>query len=83
MRFLLFILVTMGACNGNGCQPASSPTAPTDQTVTAELVEAGCLAASDGGVAAVAAEHAGPNPLWLNCLYQPGSSVVSCGGCPR
>jgi hypothetical protein len=60
------------------CQPPAPSTLPTDQSVTAELVEAGCLAASDGGVAAVAAEHAGPNPLWLNCLYQPGGTVASC-----
>ena len=76
MKLAVTLALALTGCSS--CTPASSPTAPTDQTVTAELVEAGCLAASDGGVAAVAAEHAGPNPLWLNCLYQPGSSVVSC-----
>ena len=69
--------ITLTACL-IACQPSSSPT-PTDQSVYGTLVEAGCLAASDGGLAAVAAEHAGPNPLWLNCLYQPGGTVKSCG----
>ena len=36
------------------------------------------MADPEGGLAAVAAEHAGPNPLWLNCLYQPGSTVAGC-----
>lgn len=31
----------------------------------------------DGGVAAVAAEHASPNPAWLNCLYN-GGTVAGC-----
>jgi hypothetical protein len=59
------------------CQPSSAPAAMTDQSVYNELVDAGCLAASDGGVAAVAAERASPNPAWLNCLYG-GGSITGC-----
>ena len=73
----------------NGCQPtpapAPAPPAPpadalSSEAVYAELVAAHCLSAvaGDAGAATVAAEHAGPNPPWLNCLYQPSGNVTSC-----
>jgi hypothetical protein len=42
-----------------------------------ELVLGECLAASDGGVDAVAAEHQSPNPPWLACLYD-GGTLTGC-----
>jgi hypothetical protein len=67
-------VVALAGCNS--CQPPALPTA-TDQSVYNALVDAGCLGPSDGGVAAVAAEHASPNPAWLNCMYNGGT----VGGC--
>ena len=72
---MLGAVLALGACNA--CQNPA-PVAPPDTRVYLTLVEAGCLAASDGGVAAVAAEHAAPNPAWLQCLYD-GGTVQSCG----
>ena len=70
------VAVMLAGCNS--CQPAAAPPAPTDQSVYGTLVEAGCMLVDpDGGVAAVAAEHASPNPAWLNCLYN-GGTVAGC-----
>lgn len=70
MRGALFALGLVGC---NACQPAVSP----DQKVYSELVSGGCLAPSDGGVAAVAAEHVLPDsPVWLSCLYDGGTVQV-------
>jgi len=56
-----------------------SPSLPSDATVYSALVEAGCLAPSDGGVAAVHAQHAAPDePAWLACMYVHGSTVQTC-----
>lgn len=76
MRLILSIAVALAGCT---CQPTSSPTTPlSDQAVYNELVEAGCMAADrDGGLAAVAAEHASPNPAYLNCLYN-GGTIAGC-----
>ena len=71
MRALLLATVVLAGCNG--CQPAASP----DQNVYNVLVSGGCLAPSDGGVQAVAEEHASPNPPWLQCLYD-GGTVAGC-----
>lgn len=74
----LGIAIFLGACNG--CQPPAPVS--TDTSVYQQLVEAGCLASSDSGVAAVAAEHASPNPTWLSCLYNGGTvqgCAVPCG----
>lgn len=73
MKLGLFAILTLAGCNS--CQPASSPV--TDTQVYGELVEAGCLASSDGGVAAVAAEHATGHDAWLACLYD-GGTVQGC-----
>jgi hypothetical protein len=71
----LFAAMLLTGCNA--CQPAATAAA-TDQSVYSALVEAGCMMADpDGGVAAVAAEHASPNPAWINCLYNGGT----VGGC--
>jgi len=72
----LALLASLALAGCNSCQPPA-PTAPTDTSVYLELVDAGCLKASDGGVAAVAEEHASPNPPWLNCLYG-GGTVAGC-----
>ena len=37
----LAVTLALALTGCSSCTPASSPTAPTDQTVTAELVEAG------------------------------------------
>jgi hypothetical protein len=71
----LALLASLALAGCNSCQPAA---APTDQSVYNALVSSGCLAASDGGVAAVAAEHASPNPAWLACMYTPGATVAGC-----
>ncbi len=69
MRLLALIAATLVACH--------STSAPTDQSVYGALVEAGCLAPSDGGVAAVAAERATGHDAWLSCLYD-GGTIQSC-----
>jgi hypothetical protein len=73
-------LCAVGLIGCNTCQPTPSPAPPptTDQMVYGELVDAGCLGASDGGVTAVATEHAlSSAPTWLSCLYD-GGTVTSC-----
>jgi len=70
-RLLLIALVGCGGC------PPSAP-AVTDSQVWSSLVEAGCLNAAGSSSTDVAAEHAGPNPPWLQCLYD-GGAVQACG----
>lgn len=78
--------LSVAACSG--CHPSPPqpsppigpppPAAPNDYTVYEELVLAQCLNPSDGGVAAVAAEHqAVDQPAWLACLYN-GGTIASC-----
>jgi hypothetical protein len=56
-----------------------TPSLPTDASIYTALVEGGCLAASDGGVAAVHAQHvAADQPAWLACMYVTGSTVQTC-----
>ena len=75
MKALFVTAALLTGCNA--CQPAATAAA-TDQSVYGALVEAGCMMADpDGGAAAVAAEHASPNPAWINCLYNGGT----VGGC--
>ena len=74
MKLAVVLVVALAGCNA--CQPAAAPVV-TDQVVYSALVDGGCLVASDGGLAAVAAEHAGPNPAYLNCLYS-GGTVAGC-----
>lgn len=74
---MLAAILALGACDACHAPP------PTDVSVYLALVESGCMAPSDGGVAAVAAEHASPNPAWLQCLYDGGTVAVCkppCGG---
>jgi hypothetical protein len=64
-----------------GCPTTSSgPTsAPTPAVIYSELVAGGCLAASDGGVAAVTEEgQMTPPPSWYTCLAE-GGTVAGCG----
>lgn len=67
-----------------GCLLACSKPGPpavtvTNESVYAALVEAGCLASEDGGVAYVQQEHSLPDqPAWLACLYD-GGTVAGCG----
>jgi hypothetical protein len=59
------------------CVP-SPPASPTASTVYGELVDAGCLAATDSGLAAVQAEHdTDAAPPWFDCLWD-GGSVTAC-----
>lgn len=51
---------------------------PTTQTIYQSLVEAGCLADTPDGPAAVAAERALPHPPpWLLCMAD-GGTVSQC-----
>jgi hypothetical protein len=82
VKLSLVVLLGLAACT-----PTKAPTpapAPGDDAadpgvaVYGELVEAGCLAASDSGVAAVDQEHAyADQPSWLGCLFD-GGSIGSC-----
>lgn len=67
MKRLLFLATLLV-----GCKTAATPT-----SIYLELVEAGCLQATDGGPAAVAqAEEIGAD-LWVSCLAD-GGTVASC-----
>ena len=76
MRYLLLLLVMLGACNG--CQPSQPATSLTDQQIATELIEAGCLANDDTAVPAVHAERAlNPPASWMNCISS-GGTVAGC-----
>jgi len=76
MRYLLPLLVLLGACNG--CQSTPAATSPSDQQIATELIEAGCLANDDTAVPAVHAERAlNPPASWMNCLGG-GGTVAGC-----
>jgi hypothetical protein len=61
-----------------GCTKAT--TGVTGAVVAGEIVDAGCLAAGDGDVQAVIAEHnlGDAEPAWSKCLWA-GGTVSSCG----
>jgi hypothetical protein len=71
----LGLIVSLLLVGCNSCQPAASP----EQAIYLELVDAGCLAATDGGPAAIARERAlgDASPAWLTCLYG-GWNVAGC-----
>ncbi len=77
--------MTLGLAACSSCQPTPPPAGPPildgqAARIYTELVEAGCLAPDDeGGVVAVAAEHAlgDATPSWLMCLYN-GGSITGC-----
>jgi hypothetical protein len=71
MRYLItFVLV--------GCTK-TAPAMPSDETIYEALVDAGCLTASDTGLAAVREERTvQPPPAWMNCLSN-GGTVAGCG----
>lgn len=72
------LLIALGLAGCNSCQPPVATTPLSDQSVYGILVDGGCMAPDpDGGVAAVAKDHASPNPAWLNCLYG-GGSITGC-----
>ncbi len=77
---LLVVLGSIAAVCLLACKtPASQPL--TADQITAELVEAGCLAA--GSSDAVAAELATGHDAWLNCL-QEGGTIQGCNApCER
>ena len=68
----LLSLVILGGC----WSCATTPT-PIAQSVYQSLLDAGCLAPSDGGVAAIEAEHATGHDAWMNCMYD-GGTVDAC-----
>jgi hypothetical protein len=60
------------------CKATPTASAPTPDTIYAELVAAGCLAPVDGGAAVIAQEQAtAPPDPWMTCLSE-GGSVKSC-----
>lgn len=60
------------------CTPSSPAVDPRAVTIYTELVEAGCMAPDDGGIAAIAQEHALLDQApWLGCLWD-GGSLTSC-----
>jgi hypothetical protein len=69
--------VVLAGCNS--CQPPPPVQATaSDQAIYTKLVEAGCLAPSDGGVQAVHEELAmDARPAWANCLSN-GGTVADC-----
>jgi hypothetical protein len=76
----LFVAAALALAACDACSQPQPPQPPTtDQKVYGELVEAGCLQATDGGLAAVAHDHTlGPaQPAWLACLYD-GGSIQQC-----
>lgn len=74
------LLLVLAGCSG--C-PSSTPPAASAQAIYGGLVEAGCMADTDGGLAAIQSELAAqPQPPWFSCLAD-GGSVASCGGCPK
>ena len=76
LAIMLAAVAATAACDA--CQP-SQPPVTVDQIVYGELVESGCLQASDGGVQAVQQEHAlAAQPTWLGCMYD-GGTVQQCG----
>ena len=63
------------------CRPTAPPVPQrVDAAVVYQaLVEAGCLAPDDGGLAAVVEEsQSDAEPSWLACLFD-GGTVQSCG----
>ena len=56
---------------------ASSVDATTAQVIYEALVEAGCMAADDGGALAIAQEQTLDADPWLQCLFNNGS-IGSC-----
>lgn len=69
LTIALFAVVSAAAsCRG----PVSA------NSIYLDLVSANCMAPSDAGPAAVAAEHALPDEdVWMACLWK-GGSVQSC-----
>ena len=54
------------------------PVGPSDTSIYQALVDAGCFAATDAGVADIAAERALPNrPAWANCVFS-GGTIADC-----
>ena len=79
MKLAVTLALALTGCSS--CTPAVAP--PTPTSIYQELVDAGCLVPSEGGVAAVTAELAlRPPPVWMQCLAN-GGSVAACGGCPK
>ena len=67
MKYLVLFLL--------GCPPSSSGVTPN--TVYSELVEAGCLAPTSDGVAAITQEHAAHDTPWVECLFDAGT-IKTC-----
>ncbi len=54
------------------------PISPTARTVYSELVDAGCLAATDAGLSSVQEEfNSDAAPPWFGCLWD-GGSIATC-----
>lgn len=74
MRCLLVGVLSVYACHSSATR--------TDLDVYQTLVDSGCLSAAGSSPADVAAEHASPNPIWMQCLYNGGTvqgCAVPCG----
>ena len=91
-RFVfLFTIVLGGALVGASCQkptpptptptPSPAPTLLSADQVTAELVDAGCLAPGPSGP--IAQELATGHDPWLGCLFEGGTIAACNAPCQR
>jgi len=81
---LAVLLLAASTCTPTPTPPGPADAAPApvvitpgDQQIYGALVEAGCMAASEAGAAAVAAERQQYGDLGLACMYD-GGTIQSC-----
>lgn len=71
--------VLAGTCNNNPApSPPAAASALSPAAVYTELVEGGCYAPSDAGIAVVTMEsQLTPPPSWYGCLVE-GGTIAAC-----
>jgi hypothetical protein len=73
------LLALSVACNPLTPNPPPAPLPLSPTAVYTELVEGGCYAPSDAGVAVVTQEsQLSPPPAWYGCLVE-GGTIAACG----
>ena len=80
-RVLTFSVVTaaVALCAAAACSRPLPSISPTANAVYAQLVDGGCLAATNGGPLAVQQEEGSDAaPAWFQCLWD-GGSTTACG----
>ncbi len=84
MRSVAVLAAAAAICSGLlggllcGCPTTPTPTTQPPAVIYGELVDAGCLQATDSGLEAIQQAIATPGaPAWFSCLAN-GGTVASC-----